>query len=597
MRALRFLSLSLLTLVILQSGCGGGGSPSSPGQTIQGRILDTTGQAVSGVKVKLGDAETKSDSEGDYTLKAIKTQGAVSFEKSGYVTGRERVTLEDFTVALDAVLLKRGAKVTLNADEGGEVTGERGSRVTIPKSAIVDEDGDVVKGDINVYLTPIDPSLPSELRAAPGDFVADEDGDQAILESFGMVDITIEQDGKELNVKDGEVLTAIIPPPSGIADPPATMPLYSFDEEAGIWVLEGTATYRAERGGYEAELPHLSAWNCDQPLEATCEGGKVVDQDGQPVPGARVRGSGVSYAGQSEAVADQDGKFVLPVRKNSEVDIIAEHPRGGGKTRRINSGNSNTAIPPESGSDDCKDGGTWSLEEGKFDGKDCDEFSDVFADNECLLEFGQELGKCKAKFEGECTIEVGASGSVITYADGSKMVQSLTGSEVYGPDGELCYKSIVDVSGDVPAAKYDFGDGGTYEMEYSDSGDSTIHCPSGESFKISQEQSNAISACQPDTEASDPENMGGAGSGQGCKVISQEPTGSGGNDSDEGSGGQSSGGSPGSGGSSASGGSSPGFCTTNDECADATVCCDLGSDTLYCLDPATCDAFHEAGGG
>jgi len=600
MIVLRVLSLGLLTLILAQAGCGGSEAAGTPGETIQGRVLDVEGKALSGVKVTLGKTEAESNSKGEYTLKADKS-GTLRFQKSGYVAGYERVELEDFTVALDAVLLKRGPKVTIDAEAGGEVEGARGSHVTIPAGAIVDEDGNSIEGDVDVYLTPIDPSIPAELQAAPGAFVATENGDTTILESFGMVDITIEQDGKELNVKDGEVFSALIPPPANVTEPPETMPLYSFDEEKGIWVLEGEATFNAESGAYEAEIPHLSAWNCDQPLEATCESGKVVDKDGKPIPGARVRGSGVSYTGQSEAVTNEKGEFVLAVRKDSEVNIIAEHPRGGGKVRRVQSGNAGTAIPPEAGSDDCKDGGEWIIEEGVVEGpdgtkKDCDDINDVFSGNECLTDFGKAMGSCKAEFSGKCTIEVSESGSISTaYADGSKMVQTASGSAVYGPDGELCYEMGVDVSDDVSRIKYTFDDGKAYEMEVSGGSDWTLNCPSGESLKITQEQNDALAACQPDT--SEGSGEGGASGSETCEVILPE-TGSGGSSSSGGgsSGGSSSGGRSSSGGSDGSGGAlTPGYCENDDDCSGGTVCCDLGT-ILYCLDEVTCSAVPPSDG-
>jgi hypothetical protein len=206
------------------------------------------------------------------------------------------------------------------------------------------------------------------------------------------------------------------------------------------------------------------------------------------------------------------------------------------------------------------------------------------------------MSKCEAQFSGDCTMEVSSTGAITTFADGSKMVQTGTGQEVYGPDGKLCYASSVDVTGDIPTMKYDFGDGGLYEMETSQGSEWTIHCPSGESFKISQEQSNALSACQPEAPpAEDPMNMGGASSGGGCKTIIKDDTGTGGN---EGSGGSSSGGaSSGDGGSSSSGGSSDGFCTTEEQCGADEVCCDVGSGFLICVDQATCDAIEQAGTG
>jgi hypothetical protein len=591
--------LSSFLVAQVQAGCGSSGGA---GQTVRGAIADVNGDPISGVKVLLGDDQTTSNAKGEYELQTSEKSGTIRFSKAGYLAGLERVEIQKFVVGLNAVLLKRGPKTTIDAASGGEALGARGSRVAIPKGSIVDKSGKTVSGDVDVYITPMDPSLPEELKAAPGDFVArDGDGDQ-LLESLGMVDITVEQDGEELNVKEGEVFLAVIPAPASVPDPPAEMPLYSFDEVAGVWRLEGTATYSAAAGGYEAELPHLSTWNCDQPMEATCQKGRVVDQSGNAVQGARIRGSGVSYTGQSETVTDENGQFALAVRKNSQVDIIAEHPDGGGQSRRVDSGGEQSEVPARVSDSNCTDGGTWVVEPGKFDSngekKDCSEYADVFSGNSCLEEFGLEMGKCGAKLSGDCSTEVSSSGSVTTFSDGSKMVQTESGQEVYDGDGKLCYETSFDVTGDLPLVKYDFGDGGIYEMEISQDSEWTILCPSGESFKITKEQSAALSACQPDAPpAEDPMNMGGSSSAGGCKVIIKDDTGTGGTD---GVGGTSSSGgtSPTGGGSPSSGGSSnDGFCTTVDECATNEVCCDIGQDILICTDEATCDAIMAAASG
>jgi hypothetical protein len=159
MKVLRTLGLGSTLMLAVQPGCGSG-TTSSAGQTISGVVANLDGDPISGVVVSLGDDKVNTDSQGRYSLKTEEESGTVKFSKSGYLTGIERVQVEDFTVSLNAVLLKRAAKVTINAEDGGDVSGARGSRLTIPEGSIVDKDGNTVSGEVDVYLTPIDPSVP-----------------------------------------------------------------------------------------------------------------------------------------------------------------------------------------------------------------------------------------------------------------------------------------------------------------------------------------------------------------------------------------------------------------------------------------------------
>src|SRR5690606_3761308 len=100
---------------------------------------------------------------------------------------------------------------------------------------------------VEVSLTPLDPSVPAELAAYPGDFSAETmDGASVMLETFGVMDVTIRQAGEELNVAPGRALTVRFPAPAGNAAPPAVAGLWSFDEARARWVEEGSASYDAD---------------------------------------------------------------------------------------------------------------------------------------------------------------------------------------------------------------------------------------------------------------------------------------------------------------------------------------------------------------
>ncbi|MEZ4472477.1 MAG: hypothetical protein R3F60_17125 [bacterium] len=113
-------------------------------------------------------------------------------------------------------------------------------------------------------------------------------------------------------------------------DPPFTMPLWSLDEASNVWVQEGEATWDDDAQVYVGHIGHMSMWNCDQPATATCITGHVTDTAGEALPGARVTARGADYNGSTSAVAGDDGRFYIAVRKDSSVAVLASHAAGGG---------------------------------------------------------------------------------------------------------------------------------------------------------------------------------------------------------------------------------------------------------------------------
>jgi hypothetical protein len=183
------------------------------------------------------------------------------------------------------------------------------------------------------------------------------------LESFGILDVTIMQGTTELEVTAGESLEIRIPAPAG-ATPgalPATMPLWSLDESTGQWVEEGTTTLDEPSGTYVASIPHMSVWNADQPTESTCVTGLVIDEQGDPIAGAGVDSVGLDYFGFSQTTTQDDGRFFLVVRKDSEMSVAAYHAIEGFQERAVESGGADTEVPATAGDPRCLDVGTWQV--------------------------------------------------------------------------------------------------------------------------------------------------------------------------------------------------------------------------------------------
>ena len=283
------------SLPLFSSGCGsrapGAGAPEGSSATVTGLVIDTTGTAVAGVAVGAAGVSTATGADGRFSLSVPpRASVVVSFSKAGYLDSAKVAAATAGTTAyVVAAVAPMAAPQPLDATNGGTVTGARGAALTAGPSAFVDPSGNVVTGTVEVSLTPLGPGHAGELAAYPGSLVATTDaGVPAILETFGVLDVTVTQNGTALQVAPGQTVTATIPvtPDPSLA---MTQDLWRFDPSTATWDSEGTAQLAGS--AYRAQLGHLSFHNIDEPIfsnQASCVTGRVVDAAGNPVKGAYV---------------------------------------------------------------------------------------------------------------------------------------------------------------------------------------------------------------------------------------------------------------------------------------------------------------------
>jgi hypothetical protein len=241
--------------------------------TVTGNVLDlATSLPLAGVVVTAPGAQpTTTDGDGNFTLDAESHDGlAVRATLEGYTTAVVRVSADEasndgfapfVTITMKAV----AATAQLDSAEGGTISDASGAQVTFPANAFITKEGQPVTGEVTVTITPINPYDPEDLLAFPGGFEAlNADGEAGILYSYAVMDISATADGVPLTLAEGTTATVFFPLEDDV-DAPETIALWSLDETSGLWKEEGTAIRRALDGKryYEAEIPHLSSWNCD----------------------------------------------------------------------------------------------------------------------------------------------------------------------------------------------------------------------------------------------------------------------------------------------------------------------------------------------
>jgi len=206
------------------------------------------------------------------------------------------------------------ALAIFDASTGGRIETMDGAEVVFPADALD------ATGQVTAQLAWLNAADPNHLSAFPGGFRTTEG---ELLESFSAIAIEVrDAEGKLLNLKEGAKALATIPATGNVRSD--DIPLWFYDEEAGLWKEEGMLT-GCESGFCLAELPFLPItwWNIDIPFSATCLTVCVTDEKGNPVVGAYIEARGVDYNGITINFSGKDGCACLPVRIDSEVSVTA----------------------------------------------------------------------------------------------------------------------------------------------------------------------------------------------------------------------------------------------------------------------------------
>lgn len=225
------------------------------------------------------------------------------FTSSGYINSSKQLTITKtggsiFNVFLVSVtntpngvvtnVIKEGntgsggLSADLKVESGTEPNSNSGASITIPAGTqLLDENGNVLTGDVETRVTYFNPVTQSSLNSFPGGFdvtVEDNTGQQQdvqfVTAGFIAVDMTVNQvtvAGFSQNV----TLTFDIP--EGLNNPEFgepvkvgdKIPLWSYDETNGKWKWEGdyTVPTRSLKNGklqiVKNDVRHLSWWNLD----------------------------------------------------------------------------------------------------------------------------------------------------------------------------------------------------------------------------------------------------------------------------------------------------------------------------------------------
>ncbi len=255
---------------------------------LQGNVVDENNQPAAGVNIRVGNKAAITDVNGYFRILNApldKKSALVVAERSGYFKGYRLFAATSGTNNVAIKLVKKNLAGTVSGATGGNASLSNRSKIVLPVNGVViASSGAVYTGNVKVYASYIDPTANDISTTIPGSFAAtDKNNSRVTLSSYGMLAVELESDaGEKLQIKSGlkATLTTAIPA-SVLSSAPATIALWSIDEQTGLWKEEGTATKQGNT--YVGEVSHFSFWNCDVPMNAVYVSMKLQTIDSLPI--------------------------------------------------------------------------------------------------------------------------------------------------------------------------------------------------------------------------------------------------------------------------------------------------------------------------
>ncbi len=299
--------------------------------TIMGRVT-YQGEAVSLAQIMIGNKTYSTNDQGIFLIKneQLDQNGTLlKAIKNGFFTAYRFAYPQLGSITqVNIELTKKGQGIVFQSTLGTALeisnnNGQPAGLINIPPNAIAYDNGAGYNGLVRAYVVAFDPTIPDDLRTAPGDLRAQDSTARArYLQSFGMLGVElVDPTGNRLNLRPGvKAKMQVWIPESLLGIAPNEIPLWHFNENNGYWEEEGTATRNSNV--YEGEVGHFSFWNCDIPTDYCHIKGRVVNGNGDPIVGATVIINSPNF-GTTSGLTDQTGCYagIIPANEVLEVRV------------------------------------------------------------------------------------------------------------------------------------------------------------------------------------------------------------------------------------------------------------------------------------
>lgn len=314
---------------------------------LSGIVRDASGTPIEGVSIVSGSSAATTNTDGFFEFDQIQVvsvpndRSVVRFSKAGYFDVVRSMDADDDAAdgaSWEVVMCKKenndftSIKTYSSSSDQTLQAGEM--KIDMPQDGYkVDGTGVGYTGKVKSEMVYLDPNNERFSEMMPGgDLTAVRtDNSSAQLVSYGMTDLNMyAENGDKLQLKDGCKAKLTFPIPAGMGEnPPASIPLWSFNEKTGLWEEEGSAALQGNV--YVGEVAHFSWVNLDYPEKQGIVYGYVKDDTGKALPGVRLN------IGQllASTVTKSDGYYSHEVPANTAFSITVKDLYYGGIDQNV----------------------------------------------------------------------------------------------------------------------------------------------------------------------------------------------------------------------------------------------------------------------
>lgn len=313
---------------------------------LSGIVRDASGTPIEGVSIVSGSSVATTNTDGFFEFDQIQVvsvlnRSVVRFSKAGYFDVVRSMDADDDAAdgaSWEVVMCKKenndftSIKTYSSSSDQTLQAGEM--KIDMPQDGYkVDGTGVGYTGKVKSEMVYLDPNNERFSEMMPGGDLAAvrSDNSSAQLVSYGMTDLNMyAENGDKLQLKEGSKAKLTFPIPAGMGEnPPASIPLWSFNEKTGLWEEEGSAALQGNV--YVGEVAHFSWVNLDDPEKQGTVYGYVKDDTGKVLPGVRLS------IGQllTSTVTQSNGYYSHDVPANTDFCITVKDLYYGGIDQKV----------------------------------------------------------------------------------------------------------------------------------------------------------------------------------------------------------------------------------------------------------------------
>ena len=304
------------------AGSGGPGDPvcQTGSATAEGQVVDGDGVEMAHVQVDVGGCTAMSDGAGYYTLANIPVavRQHINFRLSGY-----------FPLSY-ALTIKAGStnyvEATMVASTYHKVTGSgeaiHNDLAEVPGGHYLDRAGRSYTRPVVVDTDYLEPSVAMAKHYFPGTTDGKDKAGKAVqFVSYGVVAVHAWSDDKTTILRNSGGMAITFPMNADATE--ATLSLFFYDEQQGIWTEKGEAQRQAD-GSYASQVSRVGSWSLSKAVRVPpgIYKGRIVYENKEPAQDIRVFAVGKNWLAEALST-DSDGRFELHVVPDAEFKLEA----------------------------------------------------------------------------------------------------------------------------------------------------------------------------------------------------------------------------------------------------------------------------------